>query len=168
MTLWNPALPADSSKIRLSAGYIRGNEAAVQSVLTSGNLTNGYPYIPNTTPVYLYADVAPSGWTLYGSVSDCLLAIKGGSSQYNATGGTGSTVGTWSGPSYILQIADIPSHNHDVTYAFTDTGTTFIGAGTGTTSTKTTSSTGGGGGHQHDWTSTRPMAALGILCTKNP
>jgi hypothetical protein len=87
-----------------------------------------FPF-PAETKMYFYQNTAPIGWSIV-SVTDKLLAVKGGSAAYNTTGG--STAGTWTQPSHVhatqghvLTIAEMPSHNH-----------------TGTTST--------GGAHTHD------------------
>lgn len=170
MTSWNASLPADSSKIRLSAGFIRQNWAALQAVLTSGNLTNGYPYIPTAVPMYMYADVAPNGWTIYNTVADCLLSVKGGSSQYNTTGGTGTAAGTWNGPAYALIANQLPNLSvSQRVWSGNDGTTAFMGAAAIGSSGNVTITVNSGGGmtHEHDWTTTRPFAAVGILATKN-
>ncbi len=135
---WNASLPANSSLIRLSAGYIRNNESAVQSVLTQTNLENNTPFIPTGYPVYFYSDIAPTGWTLFGGVTDALLALKGGTSAYNVTGG--QVVGTWNGPDEV-------------------TGSQFNGIGQVNSL--------GVYHHTHPYVTTRPMGAVGILAVKN-
>ena len=116
---WNPALPAYTSKIAISPGYFQGNNSAIQSVLSSANLTTLLPYIPVTAPVWFYINVAPAGWTATGVGGDTLLAISGGTSQYNFPGGTQN--GTWLGPAASIAggaiggigIGSFTSHTHD-------------------------------------------------------
>lgn len=149
---WAPTLPLDTSKIRLSAGYIRNNNTALQTGLSASTLNAAVAYIPNTHAVFFYADTAPTGWTIVGSTTDCLLALKGGSSAYNVTGG--QVVGTWNGPGYALVAADVPR--------------LVSSGGVGPLSFEAVSfQTFAASAHSHDWTSTRPYAAVGILCTKD-
>lgn len=155
MTMWNPALPANSSLLRLSAGYIRGNEAAVATVVSGNNLLAGTPYFPTggPAPIWFYSDTAPTGWTAAAIGGDTLLAIKGGGSVYNTTGGT-TNIGTWVGPNYSLVTTDLPISN---------TGTGLFATVEPVSETFRSS----GNPHHHDWTTTRPLASIGILCWKN-
>jgi|WetSurMetagenome_2_1015567.scaffolds.fasta_scaffold578001_2 hypothetical protein len=149
--VWAVNLPDDASKIRLSAGYIRQNNAALQSVLTSANLLGATPYIPATHPMYFYSDTAPTGWTILAAPADCLLALKGGASAYNVAGG--AAVGTWVGPNYALVTTDLPSSGGGGPAGF-------YAQCPATLHVQTSA-------HHHDWSTTRPYAALGILATKN-
>ena len=154
---FNVALPANTSQISLSAGYIRLNFTGTQTALSMSTLAGGYPYIPTGGPlaVYFYAAAAPSGWTLVGGVTDTLLGIQGGVSQFMAAGGT--VVGTWTSGSYTLLTSDIPIR----------TGAGAIGA----LPPPVFESSVANNPHIHDWDqapSTRPKSAVGILCTKNP
>ncbi|MES2409030.1 MAG: hypothetical protein V4509_01875 [Patescibacteria group bacterium] len=152
---WNPALPAYTSKLALSPGYIQSNNGSIQSVLTANNLNGGIPYIPNTAPMWFYTNVAPAGWTATGVGGDSLLAIKGGSSQYSVSGG--SQVGTWIGPGYALLSQDVQSNGpNQPSFNYIQT----LASGTTYDNTPPTA-------HHHDWTTTRPTASLGILCVKN-
>jgi len=156
---WNAALPADSSLIALSAGYLRSNNIATQSVLSISSMTNSYSYIPTdgVTAIYFYTAAAPNGWTLASSVSDCLLGIQGGTSQFLAAGGT--VVGTWTTAPYQLTSFDIPG-NPLSSYISYSTGTRNAYLVTNFTPPPNSS-------HTHTWTTTRPTSAVGILCTKN-
>jgi len=173
---FNAALPADSSKMKLSAGFIRTNEAAIQTTVSASSLVGGLPFFPPTgsatpAPIWFYLDSAPSGWDLVAAPpTDCLIALKGGTSQYNHAGGT--VQGTWVGANATLDVSQIPSHTHNYNWS-----NRFFGVGTGTGTTvgvpfnfpmATDGGTGGNGPHHHDWTTTRPQAALGVLCTKTP
>ena len=147
---WQRSLPANNTKIRLSPAIFQGNNSSLETALTATTLNAAVPYIPDTHAVFFYANTPPTGWTLVGSTTDCLLALKGGSSAYNVTGG--QVVGTWVGPGYSLTISDIP----------------VIGSGGSIGAVESTSNDSNPvTAHHHDWTSTRPYAAVGILCTKN-
>jgi len=50
---------------------------------------------PAGTNMFFYQAAAPTNWTIYTTVEDCLLAVKGGSQDYNVAGGTGAEVGSW-------------------------------------------------------------------------
>jgi len=114
--------------------------------------------------VYLYENTAPTGWSIT-AVTDKVLAVKGGSDAYNATGGT--TAGTWTQPGHSLTAAELAPHTHTIPTTFGS------GAGSGPQNASpslqitptTTSSTGSGTAHNHG-TTHRPYAAVGIICTK--
>jgi len=66
--------------------------------------------------LWLYEDTAPTGWTTV-SVTDTVLAVKGGTQAYNVTGG--NTAGTWtvgglsdSGHTHGAGSYAAASHNH--------------------------------------------------------
>ena len=166
MTLWDDTSPLDSSKLRLSAGYIRNNAAALQLVLSQTSLVGGFPYIPTTAPVWFYTNVIPLGWEAVTVPGDSLLAVVGTTvgSPYTAAGGT--QVGTWAGPPVVLQPEQLPmsipgghSQNAGSYFYTTNTNNQIINLG-GTT----------GLTHQHNYPDNiRPMANVGIICKKtNP
>jgi len=71
--------------------------------------------------IWTYENTAPTGWSIYSTVLDCVLAVKGGSDAYNVTGGDGAEYGTtWSnlkahthtGPNHQHTG---PSHTHGAT-----------------------------------------------------
>lgn len=146
---WQAGLPLDNTKVRLIPDIIRQNNAAIQGVLTASNLLGPIPYIPNSHPMYFYADTAPAGWTIVAAPADCLLALKGGASQYNVAGG--ALVGTWVGAPHALIQGEVPKDaiGPSPSYRAFPFGTP-------------------ANPHSHDWTTTRPRAALGVLATKNP
>lgn len=163
---WAVNRPADSDKLRVSAGLIRANWAALQAALSSTTLAAGSAYIPASAPIWFYTATAPTGWTLSAVTGDSLLAVQGGTSAYAAAGGT--QVGTWLGPPHMLSIAEMPAHTHTVASSNSATGFG-LSATTNPISNSVTSSTGGNATHHHDYTvsNTRPMANVGIICYKN-
>ena len=60
--------------------------------------------------IWIYRNDALSGWVVVTSVTDKVLAIKGGSQAYNVTGG--NTAGTWQQPGHALTTNEMPSHSH--------------------------------------------------------
>lgn len=150
---FNVALPANTSQISLSAGYIRNNNTGIQTALSTSTLTGNFPYIPTGGPlaVYFYANAAPSGWTLVGAVTDCLLAVKDASVPNYATGGV--VGGSWDTGGYQLLGTDIP--------VIGAAGPSSCIVATLNTTTLTNNP------HKHTWSTTRPKAAVGILCTKD-
>jgi hypothetical protein len=62
--------------------------------------------------IWVYRNDAMSGWVVVTSVTDKVLAIKGGSQAYDVTGGT--TAGTWQQPGHALSNSEMPSHDHYV------------------------------------------------------
>ncbi|MGA2823648.1 MAG: hypothetical protein ABSE72_08995 [Bacteroidales bacterium] len=132
--------------------------------------------------IWVYRNTAPEGWAIDSSVTDVVLALKGGSQAYNANGGT--QVGTWQQAGHSLSIAELAIHSHPgdphghtfyvdegggtvggtssipmggQNAANTDNGSTDSG-GTGSS----TGSTGSGAAHDHGNT-WRPAAAVGTL-----
>jgi hypothetical protein len=141
-----------------------------------------------THKIWIYANSAEDGWTVYSTVTDRVLAVKGGSQAYNVSGG--STGGTWTQPSMTLSLTQIPSHGHSVSLnsngAHTHTTTLYAnttgdggdsgnwGSADSSSTARTTSSNGShthtvnqsnagsGGSHNHGSTY-RPAAAVGTL-----
>jgi len=138
--------------------------------------------IPTGTPMWINQDVAPVGWTIDGTITDELLAVKGGANAYNVAGGSGA--GTWTQPNHLhttddhtLTIAEMPVHHHSyvhntygLTYSSSDN---WLNTRSGT-ETVYTGDTGGGQAHNHGNTGNsatvntyRPKARVGIICTKD-
>ena len=165
---YNSQLPADSSKLRSSAGYLRDNFSALETYLGLANLNAGTPlqFFPSGTKLWFYQDTAPTGWTIVSGVSDCLIGIKGTSGATYATGGT--VAGTWQTPDHTLTLNEIPSHTHgynEVKYVGGgnfDWGVSFENPTAGPINT---TSAGGGMAHNHGNT-WRPVAAIGIIAVK--
>jgi hypothetical protein len=145
-------------------------------------------FVENIRKLYFYENTAPTGWLYESSVTDKVLAVKGGSQAYNTTGG--NVAGTWTQPNHTLTTPQIPSHSHPSTIAPGSGAHTHdksmrlsvngspsddpVAAGGSSGGTMTTTSdgihihtitpgnTGGGGAHNHG-TTYRPYAALGII-----
>lgn len=132
--------------------------------------------------IYLYENDAPTGWTI-ASVTDSLLAVKGGSNDYNINGG--NTGGSWTAVgshyhatrNHTLSVSQIPSHRHWVAY----NSNTYPGnqglnwkQPSGKYGPRYSGYTGGGGAHNHGNTyeaegdpNWRPYAAVGIIIVKD-
>lgn len=160
---FNANLPADNSKLRLSAAYIRNNFQALQAALGE-NLTG----FVSGTKLWFYQDTAPLGWSIVSSAQDCVLSCKVQNSSSASTYQTGGQMlGTWQQSATTLSVDQMPSHSHyipNLSYANTNFGTggNFVTAYDG----RNTDATGGSQPHDHGNT-WRPLAAVGILCTKN-
>jgi len=128
-----------------------------------------YNNIPEGTEMWVYADAPPDGWTLSGTASDTLTAVKGGSTY--TTGGV--VAGTFSTPAHAHALG----HTHIATGAVpappnywicrdSETGsdsstrnhvhTISLTSGAGTT---TTNVDGAASGY-------RPRARVGIICIR--
>jgi len=59
--------------------------------------------------VWVYRDSAMDGWAVDSSVTDRVIAVKGGSEAYNVSGG--NLAGTWTQPSHSHTT---PAHQHDI------------------------------------------------------
>jgi len=130
--------------------------------------------------VWFWQNVAPTGWTIDASAADAVLAVKGGTGTYNANGGTQQ--GTWTHPDHYhttqghtLTINEMPSHTHDAATGATVSDGSAIMHTAGTQYIETIAiATGGGQSHSHGDTGLsatantwRPLAQVGIICTKN-
>lgn len=133
--------------------------------------------------IYLYEDVAPTGWTIEG-VADRVLAVKGGAQAYNVAGGT--QAGSWTQPNHTLVEGEVPAHTHGTTGDHTHTSAFVTGTDskTGYNLASTSSAAGdinhpttsngdhahanfgGGGAHNHG-TTYRPYAAVGIIVSRD-
>jgi len=134
------------------------------------------------TKIWIYANAAADGWVVDSSVTDRVLAIKGGSNAYNVSGGV--VAGTWTQPSHALIEAELPAHSHVIgndshTHTFTryshieyggtaGAASEATGSSAGTVTTDsgshnhTCGNTGSGSSHNHG-TTHRPAAAVGTL-----
>lgn len=57
--------------------------------------------------VYFWEDTAPTGWTIDATAADCVLAVKGGTQDYNVSGGT-KAASSWT----AFGLGDHAAHNH--------------------------------------------------------
>jgi len=111
--------------------------------------------------VYLYENAEPTGWSIV-SVSDRVLAVKGGTGSYNVNGGN-------TGGSFTITAAQMPSHSH--TRSVCTTGIqgaggsnvgAVLGAGAFTSYSSVSSNTAGSGASTY-----RPAACVGIIVEKD-
>jgi hypothetical protein len=148
----------------------------------------GVMYGDSSTKIWMYSNVAGDGWVIDSTLTDVVLAIKGGSQAYNANGGT--TGGTWTQPNHQLVASEIPdhahsgtvnsggTHNHTTTSILThdfaggtpgwrdgDSGSGVVTSSSNGahTHTFTTNTDGGGDGNHNHGTTYRPAAAIGTL-----
>ncbi len=129
--------------------------------------------------LWLYLNAAEEGWAIDATVTDRVLALKGGSQAYNVSGGTNA--GTWTQPSHQLVASEIPAHDHgasgdhthDITGYESDGGSWSVAsvqagnshslpAAAQADGDHTHTSVGGDGAHDHG-TTYRPSAAVGTL-----
>jgi hypothetical protein len=147
------------------------NEDGVEVQITSGAALNASVDIPSGTKIWIYADTAPSGWTIDSTPSDELMAIKGGATYIAG----GAQAGSWDNAdglgadSHVLSTAEIPAHAHTISRIVGEAagggGQSFTQPGATSTST-----VGSGGGHVHTVSgdsSWRPLARVGIICSKD-
>ena len=165
-------LGIDSSAVATSIDYLLKSASSIDPGHSHSLLTN---LTVAATKMYWYQNVAITGWTIV-AVTDAVLAVKGGSNAYNVTGG--QTAGTWTWPSTTLDATMIPAHTHQLGSRDSTAGESastggrefiqdygYSGSGYGVASTS--SSIGGGLGHSHGSTTFRPLAAIGIICSKD-
>lgn len=73
-------------------------------------------FLASGRKLWIYEDTAPTGWTIVSGCSDGLLAVKGGSVDYNVVGGS-ALKGSWTHPTHYHNITVLPesSHTHSLT-----------------------------------------------------
>lgn len=179
--------PANLGNIRLGGLDMLPGQAVASDVLLIGR-NNGSGYdnyiIPpqyigflNGVNMWFYQAAAPLGWTVIPAVGNRLLAVSDLASQsptppasYNGVFAPNQT-GSWQQPNHVLTINEIPSHTHTIkassdNLSGANEGYARTGKFDHAVGTLLSSSTGGGQGHNHGDT-WRPLANVGILCTKN-
>ena len=77
----------------------------------SGATAAGTVPAASGTRMWFYQAAAPTNWTIYTTVEDCLVAIKGGAQDYAANIGDGAEAGSWT-PTGHTHAG--PSHTHNV------------------------------------------------------
>lgn len=143
------------------------------------------------TQAWFYQNVAPALWAIVPNTGDRLLAVKGGTTNYNINGGTQNLFADWLIPGTTLTIDQIPSHSHMQPMDDTNghSTTKFTAGQTGHSAFRYTQGypTGGAGSNQftsngnanapsYNFPATnphthpasyRPAANIGIICIKN-
>jgi len=135
-----------------------------------------------THKIWVYSNSAGDGWIISTSVTDCVVSIKGGSYDYNKSGGQSG--GVWTQPLHPLTQDEIPAHVHDSAGAHTHYLPTiqppysmyiwYVRAGSfgytwpiGYAGAHAHPSAGGGLEHNHGSSTYRPLAAVGIMINLN-
>ena len=157
---------ADSSAVATSLDYL------VKNLITTNR------------KMWIYANAAPTGWTIYTTAADCVLAAKGGANAYNVTGGDGTLYGTWTQTTHnhawwyhYTQPVSANDYTYDVNGTSFQIATGIKSAGYwgiqvgGNNATAVVAPSGGGTGILYtDKTGTantyRPYAAVGIVINK--
>lgn len=128
-----------------------------------GFLVNTYSWFYQTT--------APLNWTIVPNSGDRILGTS--DAQGNLYNGAlqGTPSGTWQQTGHVLDVTEIPSHDHGITLyqVYTGNGSGHSKVAPGKNSTVTgsarTDPTGTNAAHNHG-NSWRPAAMVGILCQK--
>jgi hypothetical protein len=167
---------------------------AVNETDLAGTTNAGTVPAPATTNMFFYQAAAPTNWTIYTTVEDCLLAVKGGSNAYNIAGGTGAEAGSWTPSTHThtmnthyhdyshthgqaAHIHTMPSHAHTMqSHTHTGPSHTHTGSVSGTTSEENTGGVDQGSGsnnaarenHTHTFSDSFTTAAGGTGNTGAP
>ncbi|MFH1376880.1 MAG: hypothetical protein ABIH25_04550, partial [Candidatus Woesearchaeota archaeon] len=110
---------------------------------------------------WMYRNSTSPGFVIDATVTDRVLAFKGGTAAYNVNGG--NQAGTWTQPGHTLSAGEMPAHTHTYNQPYMSGGSYDYNAGAnwGPSGTST-GSAGSGGSHSHG-TTYRPYAAVGTL-----
>jgi hypothetical protein len=65
----------------------------------------------NITKIWVYSDAAEEGYTEDEDCADCVIAVKGGSQAYNATGGDSNPKGNWTINTLTIDPEDAHVHS---------------------------------------------------------
>ncbi|MDB4726203.1 hypothetical protein OAF54_02110 [bacterium] len=166
---WRPTEPAGSTSIPIGAQYIRENWVQIAAVLTTTRLTAGTEipdFVPSGEAIWFYADSAPTGYTIVSGSSDELLAVKGGSTY--TTGG--AQAGTWQQTDVTLTAAQIPPHTHTVPFpvqANSGSGPAIYVNNDGENVTGSAVTSGGSASAHNHGATWRPLARVGLVCSKD-
>jgi hypothetical protein len=68
--------------------------------------------------LWLYRNDSDDGWSIDATITDRVLALKGGAQAYNVAGG--NVAGTWTQPDHTLTEAEMPAHDHGGGYLGAD------------------------------------------------
>jgi len=145
--------------------------------------------VPTGTKMWFYQNTAPTGWTIDATPADAVLAVKGGSQAFNANGGT--QAGTWTQPNHTHTTGDVtltaaqsglPAHTHNILNGQQGTGAQpnvrayLEGLGTHPEAGYIVANAAANAASAHNHGATgngatantwRPLAQLGIICTKD-
>jgi len=77
-------------------------------------------FLSSGRTLWVYEDTAPTGWSIVSGCSDGLLAVKGGTGDYNVSGGT-ALRGSWTqtSHSHTVVIDNESAHTHTLTGSHT-------------------------------------------------
>ncbi len=165
------------------------NALQIKVGVNNSNVSTSLDYIignffeEDVRQMYFYQLYAPVGWTTTGVATNCVIGLKGGSYDWNATGGLNATLfGVWDPDDiqtnwHVHQWADFSTYGYG-TYTYESDGTTLqqITSGAPETSSLVTGAQSAeqwhsledwwteNRGHTHEFDGTwRPRTALGIL-----
>ena len=132
------------------------------------NLATPTGSVPSGTKMLVYADTAPSGWTVDSSVIDVVAGLKGGT--YYTTGGAVAGSAWGAGTTHLHTYSTVISHAHTVSHGTSAGSGAIDGAARAAAASVNTSTTGSASANTANavipstW---RPRTAVFILCTKN-
>lgn len=181
------SLQGEIQRIRYMIAQITGKTYWYQDPDTTLAIV-GTPVIPAGTKAWFYQNVAPTGWVLDETPADALLSVKGGANAYNTTGGT--QAGTWTQPNHTHGAGSLSgsSHTHDVTIPTdgwsggttdgqadqletcipgVDGGSNIAASRTFTSGAASTGAISGSTDNGATAATWRPLAQVGIICTKS-
>lgn len=172
-------LAAHVNKLQDAVDALETKVGADSSAVTTSLDYKVNNFIKADRKLWFYEDTAPTGWTIVAAAADALLAVKGGSQAYNATGGTQQ--GTWTqNHIHAKGTYSLADHLHGINQVGTLDGTPLTVGGSlykipyftaadlnSTNSSPTLTALSGGSSATPTEATWRPLAQVGIICSKD-
>jgi hypothetical protein len=76
----------------------------------ANNAWLGVMHADGNQKIPVYRDDYMDGWLIDTGVTDCVIALKGGSQAYDVA--AAQVAGSWNQPNHTLSSGEVPSHNH--------------------------------------------------------
>jgi hypothetical protein len=119
-TTWDETTPAGTEARSLGDDRIKELKKQIRERMEDKIVTDWdsdpvlQKIVPTAVPFLLYADVAPTGWTIYAGLDDKLVYITKGSAAGGRAGGAEYSGGSWtiSGLTADAHTHTGPSHTH--------------------------------------------------------
>lgn len=108
----------DGDEVQLTAGGAMstapGFHDGTQAITfpTNGMAAAKFMLGNSNTIAWFYLNTAPPGWKALSTGADSVLAVSGGTGDYNVNGGNPDASATWTQANHTLTVNEMPTHDH--------------------------------------------------------